>query len=120
MSNERLRRCPVCDGELDDHTRQRMGLRSGETLNELCPGRIGPSDIDHIVHNGHVDPERVALFEYKNGAPVPMGQRWLLDALSGKWTNEDGRRLHIGAAVLPQHPDDEHAALRPYVEWLFG
>jgi hypothetical protein len=102
-----------------------MGLRNGEVLNTMCPGANGPSDIDHVLHNGRHEPEeRIVFFEYKNGAPVPEGQRWLLNSLRGNWVGWDEekgkyRMLTIRYTVLPQHPSDAKAELRPIVEWLW-
>lgn len=97
-----------------------MGLRNGEVLNALCPGRNGPSDIDHVLHNGHSNPERVMFLEYKDGAPVPGGQAFLFRSLNGDWTERTtGRLLSIRHAVLQQNEPQAEATLRPIVEWLW-
>lgn len=99
-----------------------MGLRNGEVLNSLCPGAIGPSDIDNVLHNGRSKPERIMFLEYKNnGAPVPTGQAWLLRSLAGDWQEQTtGRLLAIRFDVLQQHPPDPEAVLQPVVDWLWG
>lgn len=97
-----------------------MGLRNGELLNGLCPGRIGPCDIDHVLHNGQSDPERVMFFEYKDGAPVPGGQKWLLRSLSGDYQERnDGRLLSVRHVILQQHEPEPEMVLRPAVDWLW-
>jgi hypothetical protein len=101
-----------------------MGLRSGEVLAALCPGRIGPSDIDHVLHNGRTPPgtpARLAFLEYKNGNAEPRyGQQFLLRALRGHWQDrDDGRQLDIAALVLPQFPPDPNQVLQPIVDWLW-
>lgn len=98
-----------------------MGLRNGEALNALCPGLNGPSDIDHVLHNGHVVPERVVFIEYKsNGARLSGGQARLLRGLKGDWHDEaTGRRLAVRYIVLPLAPDNPSAAVLPIVEWLW-
>ena len=75
MTSRPLRKCPTCRRALDDATRLAMGLRTGEALNALCPGRTGPSDVDHILHNAYITPERIAFLEYKDqGALLSGGQ----------------------------------------------
>lgn len=118
MSNRPLRKCPTCYRELDPDTRKNMGLRNGETLNALLPGFIGPSDIDHVVHNGHTVPERVMFYEYKKSGGLNRGQEWLLQALRGDWTNVDGRRLLVNYTVLDLIGDDNPASLEASVAWL--
>lgn len=119
--NERLGICPTCYRHLGVHDRAQMGLRNGEVLNELLPGRIGPSDIDHIIHNGSANPERFLILEYKSGnGGVPRGQERLLDSLKGSWTSARGRRIAIDYAVLPLQPESADAVLRPLVNRLFA
>lgn len=99
-----------------------MGLRSGVMLNELCPGATGPSDIDHVIHNGKIVPERAFLLEYKDGAPVSGGQGWLFRSLSGDWEElNTGRRLSIRWQVLPAHgePEELEERLQAIVEWVW-
>jgi hypothetical protein len=96
-----------------------MGLRTGEALNALCPGRNGPSDIDHVIHNMHARPwERIVFFEYKGaGVPVPDGQRYLHRALSGDYQEvSTGRLVAIRVAVL--RPGDE-SLLAAWVGWTW-
>lgn len=100
-----------------------MGLRNGEVLNALCPGRNGPSDIDNVLHNKyHPEGERVMFLEYKsNGASLSGGQRILLDALWGDWQDRNtGGLLSIRRRVLDLHPPDPEAELQPIVDWLWG
>lgn len=121
MSNKPLGRCPTCGHGLDDDTRKRMGLRNGEVLNSLCPGRTGPSDVDHVLHNGkHKPDERIAWIEYKNGVPLGNGQSWLKDSLRGEWQERnDGRLLTMRYAVVQQYVRDPAQTLQPIVEWVF-
>lgn len=120
--NAPLHECPTCFRSLDEATRHRMGLRNGEVLASLCPDRIGPSDIDHIVHNGRANPERFLIFEYKRGSlDLGLGQKYLLDSLKGNWVDEaTGRRIMIGYAVLPLNPELPREMLAPYVSRLFA
>lgn len=95
-----------------------MGLRTGELLNALCPGNNGPTDIDHGLHNGHVSPERVMFFEYKDGVDVPPGQLRFLRALSGDWQEASGDRLiSVRFRILPLHGGRD--ALQPAVGWIW-
>jgi hypothetical protein len=99
-----------------------MGLRYGRELNELCPGLNGPSDIDHVLHNMHVRPERVCFIEYKrNGRPLPQGQQYLARALQGEWREPtSGRALSITYVRLDQTPGvDTEDALHRIVEWVW-
>lgn len=96
-----------------------MGLRNGEALNALCPGKNGPSDIDHVVHNMHTWPyERLTFLEYKDeGAELRMGQALLRRSLIGDWQEDaTGRCLSIRYHVL--YPSDKHK-LEPIVSWLW-
>jgi hypothetical protein len=79
-----------------------MGLRAGVELNALCPGRAGPSDIDHVIHNGDINPQRIAFLEYKDqGVVLSVGQARLRAALAGDWTEgHTGRRVLIRHHVL--------------------
>jgi hypothetical protein len=124
MTARPLNSCPACRRALDADTRKRMGLRNGELLNSLCPGRIGPSDIDHVLHNGRSNPERVVFYEYKDGAPMPQGQDWLLKSLTGDWEERAStRRISVRRLVLPQHPrttDTALDALTLSVSWLWS
>lgn len=123
MTARRLDKCPTCRRALDDATRRAMGLRNGELLNSLCPGRVGPSDIDHVLHNGRSTPERIMFYEYKDG-PVPgEGQSWLHRSLRGDWQDraDPGRLLTIRCLVLPQSPTQTAAdALELSVSWLWS
>ena len=121
MSNRPLGECPTCHRPLDDEVREAMGLRTGAVLNALCPGRNGPCDIDHVLHNGRRSPERIYFLEYKRGEPeISGGQKYLLDALRGDWTESNGRLLSIRYAVLPNHPENPAAELlQPIVDWLW-
>jgi hypothetical protein len=104
MPNRRLGKCPTCRRPLDEATRLGMGLRNGEMLNSLCPGRNGPSDIDHVLHNRWVSPERVMFLEYKNGVALTQGQQYLRTALNGDWEERNtGRLLAVRYHVLDQH-----------------
>lgn len=96
-----------------------MGLRNNEVLNSLCPGAIRASDIDNVLHNGRISPERVAFFEYKNGVSVTGGQRWLLDSLAGSWTEKSGRRLETRWYELPLYHEPQAEILAPIIGWLF-
>jgi hypothetical protein len=108
MTAPPLRKCPTCRRPLDDATRSAMGLRAGVELNALCPGRAGPSDIDHVIHNDALTPQRIAFLEYKDqGALLSVGQARLRVALAGDWTERlTGRRLAIRHHVL--WPSDAH------------
>lgn len=120
MANRRLGVCPTCRRGLDDVTRAAMGLRNGEILNSLCPGRIGPSDIDHVLHNGHTSPETVFFFEYKDGAPLGRGQERLLNAMRGEWQERStGRLLNIYYRVLQQRDPNPQAVLAPIVDFIW-
>lgn len=120
MANRPLGVCPTCRRELDDMTRASMGLRNGEVLNALCPGRIGPSDIDHVLHNGKSRPEVVYFLEYKDGAPVRGGQDWLFRSLRGEWQERTtGRLLNIYTRVLQQHEPDAAAVLGQIVDFMW-
>lgn len=121
MTARRLGKCPTCYRALDDATRLAMGLRNGEALNAQCPGLNGPSDIDHVLHNGHRSPERIMFLEYKDGgARISGGQLWVLKALRGDWLERNtGRELAIRFVGLPLHPTDPHEAVRGVVEWVW-
>lgn len=119
--NRRLGVCPTCRRGLDDALRESMGLRNGEILNALCPSRIGPSDIDHVLHNGKASPERLFFLEYKDGAPVTRGQEWLFKSVTGDWAERsDGRQLSIRHRILPQHLDEPESVLTQIVDWVFA
>lgn len=98
-----------------------MGLRTGELLNGLCPGRNGPSDVDHVLHNGHCSPEeRMIWIEYKAGVGLTEGQAYLKRAVSGDWEERStGRLLSIRYVVLPLHPPDPAGLLQPIVDWIW-
>jgi hypothetical protein len=119
--NDRLRVCPTCKRPLDDANRQRMGLRTGETLNRLCPGLNGPSDIDHVLHNGRVSPERLFFLEYKgNGGGAKYGQAFLFRSVTGDWEERtSGRLLSIRYQILPEHPSEPEDLLSPIVSWMW-
>lgn len=118
MNASPMRKCPLCLRPLTEHDRVNMGLRSGDMLSALCPGRIGPSDIDHVIHNGASYPQRLAVIEYKGGAPVGIGQRILFGAIAGEW--RDGKRaLDIRVFII----EDDHepaAQLAEAVGWTFA
>jgi hypothetical protein len=124
MTNEPLRRCPVCDRHLDDETIRKMGLRYGKALNGLCPDNNGPSDIDHVIHNQWSNPERIVIFEYKRSIhkrriPISEGQWRLFRALSGTWAETGtGRRLDIRVAVLDEDADND-ILLHTLTEWVW-
>lgn len=118
MTAPPLRRCPTCRRGFDAETIARMGLRAGVELNALCPGRTGPSDIDHVLHNMHVSPQRIAFLEYKDqGAVLSVGQARLRVALAGNWTEvATGRRLEIRHHVLWPSDTDR---LPEIVDWVW-
>lgn len=95
-----------------------MGLRNGEALNALCPGRNGPSDIDHVIHNMHVDPERLMFLEYKDaGVGLTAGQEYLRRSLTGDWEERSTGRL-MSVRFYPMHPADAWK-LPGIVEWVW-
>jgi hypothetical protein len=119
VTNQRLRNCPCCLGELDAAALARMGIRDGAILNSLCPGLNGPSDIDHVLHNMHVSPERFMFLEYKGGdtLELPKGQQILRTHLMGNWQNLDtGRRISIAHQVLPLRPSNPGPLLQDVVD----
>lgn len=74
MSNAPLRvGCPVCSG-----TGQVSWLRSGAWINEHCPGRNGPVDVDSSPFTHELDnyrDKRKARIEYKRpDEPIKEGQ----------------------------------------------
>lgn len=95
-----------------------MGLRNGEKLNELCPGRCGPSDIDHILHNKYAKPERIMVLEYKDeDVELTTGQQLLRKSLVGDWEERiTGRLLAVRYVVL--HPSKEWQ-LSAVVNWVW-
>jgi hypothetical protein len=120
MSNRKLGKCPTCERPLDDHTRAGMGLRNGELLNSMCPGRNGPSDIDHVLHNMRATPERVMFLEYKNGVPLTRGQDILRQSLVGEWQEQNtGRLIKITYTVLDKHAPDAQARLASIVSYVW-
>jgi hypothetical protein len=123
VPNAPLRKCPTCLRELDDEVRKQMGLRTGELLNSLCPGKNGPSDIDHVLHNMHVNPHRIAFIEYKGrkGTPLPDGQRYLHRDLNGIFTDTStGKKLEVMTWVLWQHDPDPLEKISQVTDWTFG
>ena len=123
MTNQDLRSCPTCRRDWDEETEKKAGLRSGKILNQMCPGKNGPSDIDHVLHNKWSSPERVTFIEYKSDRRliVPTGQRYLHDSLRGHWVDVDDpdRKLDINVEVIPSHPADPEFLLRPIVEYMW-
>lgn len=123
MTNQDLRSCPTCRRAWDEETEKKAGLRSGKLLNQMCPGKNGPSDIDHVLHNRWSKPEKITFIEYKSmkGLYVPAGQQMLHDSLTGHWENvyNRNRRLDINVAILPSHPEDPEKWLKPIVEDLW-
>lgn len=120
MANRPLGKCPTCRRDLPDEIRAAMGLRNGELLNSLCPGRNGPSDIDHVIHNGRISPERVMFLEYKDGPALEGGQKWLLDSLRGDWQERStGRLLSIRYHLLGQHDSEADHWLNAIVNWVW-
>ena len=124
MTNQDLRSCPTCRREWDEATEKIAGLRSGKLLNQMCPGKNGPSDIDHVLHNGKSKPEKITFIEYKTRADlyVPVGQQILHRSLTGRWEDIDNRRrrLDVNVAVVPSHPEDPGFWLRPIVEAVWN
>jgi len=95
-----------------------MGLRNGEALNALCPGRCGPSDIDHVIHNMHASPERAMFLEYKDeGVPIGAGQRYLGESLTGDWRERNTGRL-LSVRWVPLRPSDAWM-LPGIVDWVW-
>lgn len=119
MTARRLGRCPTCAQPLSDAVRESMGARNGEALNAMCPGKIGPSDIDHVIHV--LIGDKVAFFEYKDGgAALSGGQSIMLDALAGEWVEPaTGRRLNVRYFVIPNHPPDINSAYQSAISWLW-
>ena len=117
--NRKLGKCPTCGRVLDGDTRAAMGLRNGEKLNELCPGRNGPSDIDHVIHNMHARPfERAMFLEYKNeGMVLTQGQQYLHKAVTGDWKELTSGRL-ISIRVVTLWPSQEWM-LPSIVDWVW-
>jgi hypothetical protein len=110
-----------------------MGLLSNDLLSALCPGRIGPTDLDAAIysdsdlgpeyitaaiHNGVGTPERIGIVEYKGGAPVGQGQKLLFGAIQGEWTNPQGQALTIKVFMIPLDHEPE-LKLREAVDWTF-
>lgn len=98
-----------------------MGLRAGELLNALCPGNNGPSDFDHVLHNGHRSPERLAIVEYKPGdALLPEGQRRLLEAVKGQWRERHtDRLLDVRYVVVGRNQAAPGDRLAEIVDWVW-
>lgn len=119
MTAKPLRDCPTCHRGLDDSTRAAMGLRTGEFLNGLCPGWIGPSDIDHVLHAGEGAVNRVAFFEYKRQRDLTQGQEIFARAITGSWHDADGRSLTIRYEVFQEHDPAPLDRLRVITAWLW-
>jgi hypothetical protein len=85
--------CPCCSG-----TGKVSWLRSGAWINEHCPGRNGPCDVDnststHELDNYHA--KRKARIEYKRpGEPVPAGQEYHVRA-ELESTREDWKNVLV-------------------------
>jgi hypothetical protein len=98
-----------------------MGLRNGELLNAKCPGRCGPSDIDHVLHNMSVTPEHIMFLEYKKaGRGLDAGQRYLFNALRGDWVERNnGRLLSVRYHVMGLHDPKADGKLDAVVDWVW-
>ena len=125
-SDRRLDRCPTCGQGMSAGVREQMGLRTGHLLNQMCPGRNGPSDIDHVLNNDHSVPQRTLFYEYKHSRDAQVsGAQWRLHrCLEGLWTEVGGneRLMEIRFQVLHAHPDSEREARRlllPGIKWLW-
>lgn len=58
---EALRTCPTCGTPVDEA--RAIGLRDYRWLSDLLPGRVGPMDIDAVVHQARSG--RLLVFEFK-------------------------------------------------------
>src|SRR6266516_2086082 len=74
--NAPLRHCPTCGHDASDID---IGLRDYRWLGDALPGKIAPMDVDFMLErNGHF-----LVLELKPAkAPLPMGQRLTLKALT--------------------------------------
>lgn len=73
--SDALRTCPTCATPVDQ-TRA-IGLRDYRWLADLLPGRVGPMDIDAVIHQAKSG--RVLVMEFKApGEPLSLGARLTL------------------------------------------
>jgi hypothetical protein len=102
------------DGRTGREAKEEMGLRTGEILNKLCPGRNGPSDWDHILHNRwHADGDRFAVIDYgRGGKTLNQGQQLLKEGLLSP-------RKKFRYFLLDAYESRPEPKLRRIVNWVW-